>query len=116
MVPREKLITGDENLTLPEAYEILERERIGKLPIVNQNNELISLIARTDLKKARDFPLSSYDTKGQLMVGAAVNTRETAKESVKLLVDAGVDVLVIVSLFFDYSISTFLLGLFEWRQ
>lgn len=69
----------------------------GKLPIVNERNELIALIARTDIKKARDFPLSSYDSRGQLMVGAAVNTRETAKQNVKQLVQAEVDVLVIVS-------------------
>jgi IMP dehydrogenase len=66
------------------------------LPIVNEQDELISLIARTDLKKAREFPRSSYDSKKQLMVGAALNTKETAKETVKELVKAGVDVLVIV--------------------
>lgn len=60
------------------------------------DDRLISLIARTDLKKSRDFPLSSYDAKGQLMVGAAINTRESAKDSVKKLAEAGVDVLVIV--------------------
>lgn len=64
---------------------------------MNEKDELISLIARTDLKKARDFPLSSYDCKGQLMVGAAVNTRETAKTAIEELVKAGVDVIIIVS-------------------
>lgn len=64
---------------------------------MNDRDELVSLIARTDLKKARDFPLSSYDSKGQLRVGAAINTREDAKEQVKLLANAGVDVIVIVS-------------------
>lgn len=96
MVPRDRLIIGKENLTLKEAYTILENEKKGKLPIVNENDELISLIARTDLKKAREFPLSSYDFKNQLMVGAAVNTRETSKKYVEELVKAGVDVLVIV--------------------
>jgi IMP dehydrogenase len=111
MVPRDRLIVGGKNLTLREAYTILEKEKrgknsemnylnnifIGKLPIVNEKDELISLIARTDLKKAREFPRSSYDAKNQLMVGAAINTRETSKEAVKELVKAGVDVLVIVS-------------------
>lgn len=67
------------------------------MPIVDENDELLSLIARTDLKKAREFPLSSYDSKKQLMVGAAINTRESAKAIVDELVEAGVDVLVIVS-------------------
>ncbi|KHN78150.1 Inosine-5'-monophosphate dehydrogenase [Toxocara canis] len=97
MVPRERLITGNEDFTLEHAYTILESEKKGKLPIVNSRDELVALIARTDLKKARDFPCSSYDAKGQLRVGAAISTRESAKEAVKLLADAGVDVLVIVS-------------------
>lgn len=97
MVPRDRLIVGQENLTLKEAYVILEMEKKGKLPIVNSQDELISLIARTDLKKAREFPLSSYDNKKQLMVGAAINTRDTAKETVRELIKAGVDVLVIDS-------------------
>lgn len=99
MVPRDRLIVGKKNLTLKEAYTILENEKKGKLPIVNENDELISLIARTDLKKAREFPLSSYDSKNQLMVGAAINTRETSRKYVEELVKAGVDVLVIVCFF-----------------
>lgn len=77
--------------------------RSGKLPIVNENDELVALIARTDLKKARDFPFSSYDAKKQLMVGAAVNTRETARHNVTELVKAGVDVLVIVRFCFLFD-------------
>lgn len=77
---------------------VQNRSFSGKLPIVNTKDELVSLIARTDLKKARDFPSSSYDSKGQLRVGAAINTHETAKEAVRKLAEAGVDVLVIVSL------------------
>ncbi|CAD5220054.1 unnamed protein product [Bursaphelenchus okinawaensis] len=111
MIPREKLITGNENLTLDQAYEILESEKKGKLPIVNEKDELVALIARTDLKKARDFPLSSYDSKGQLMVGAAINTRETSKEYVNQLVQAGVDVLVIDS---SNGASKFQVELLQW--
>uniref|UniRef100_A0A183DV60 IMP dehydrogenase n=1 Tax=Gongylonema pulchrum TaxID=637853 RepID=A0A183DV60_9BILA len=83
----------------------------GKLPIVNSRDELVSLIARTDLKKARDFPLSSYDSKGQLRVGAAINTREYAKEAVEKLADAGVDVLVIDS---SQGASTYQVNLLKW--
>lgn len=68
------------------------------------------------MKKARDFPLSSYDDKGQLRVGAAVNTRETAVESVKLLVEAGVDVIVIVSNYFYCKNLTCVLGLVKRCQ
>ncbi|MCP9265372.1 IMP dehydrogenase [Dirofilaria immitis] len=71
MVPLDRLITGSEDLNLEHAYEILENEK-----------KMIS---------------SSYDSKGQLRVGAAINTRESAKEAVKKLVAAGTDVLVIDS-------------------
>ncbi|TKR80307.1 hypothetical protein L596_014396 [Steinernema carpocapsae] len=111
MVPRERLIVGNQDFTLKHAYEILEEEKKGKLPIVNEKDELVKLIARTDLKKARDFPLSSYDTKGQLMVGAAINTRETAKENVRLLVQAGVDVLVVDS---SNGASQYQVDLLKW--
>ncbi|KAI6207001.1 hypothetical protein M3Y94_00979600 [Aphelenchoides besseyi] len=111
MVPRDKLTIGTESMNLDKAYEILEEEKKGKLPIVNERDELVSLIARTDLKKARDFPLSSYDSKGQLMVGAAVNTRETAKEAVEKLVKAEVDVLVIDS---SNGASEYQVQLLKW--
>uniref|UniRef100_A0A9J2PSA2 Inosine-5'-monophosphate dehydrogenase n=1 Tax=Ascaris lumbricoides TaxID=6252 RepID=A0A9J2PSA2_ASCLU len=111
MVPRERLITGNEDFTLEHAYTILESEKKGKLPIVNSRDELVALIARTDLKKARDFPWSSYDSKGQLRVGAAISTRESAKESVKLLAEAGVDVLVIDS---SQGASTYQISLLKW--
>ncbi|CAJ0937105.1 unnamed protein product, partial [Mesorhabditis belari] len=97
MVPRDKLMTGHEKIALKEAYEILELEKKGKLPIVDSDDHLVSLIARTDLKKAREFPLSTYDEKGQLRVGAAISTRENSKESVSLLAQAGVDLIVIDS-------------------
>ncbi|VDD94142.1 unnamed protein product [Enterobius vermicularis] len=111
MVPFEKLITGDERFTLEHAYDLLESEKKGKLPIINSDRELVSLIARTDLKKARDFPYASYDAKGQLRVGAAINTREASKEAVKLLAAAGVDVLVIDS---SQGASTFQVDLLRW--
>jgi len=96
MVPRERLIVGGENLTLEEAYDILQKEKKGKLPIVNSNDDLTSLISRTDLKKAREFPLASYDKQNRLMVGAAISTRANT-EDIKALVDSDVDVIVIDS-------------------
>lgn len=57
----------------------------------------MALIARTDTKKNREYPLASKDDKKQLIVGAAVSTHETDKARVDSLVGAGVDFLVIVS-------------------
>eukprot|EP00730_Choanoeca_flexa_P008413 TRINITY_DN12484_c1_g1_i3.p1 TRINITY_DN12484_c1_g1~~TRINITY_DN12484_c1_g1_i3.p1 ORF type:complete len:523 (+),score=173.95 TRINITY_DN12484_c1_g1_i3:91-1659(+) len=97
MTPAERLIVGNTDMSLDDANRVMQDARKGKLPIVNDNFELIALISRSDLKKSREFPEASKDDKGQLLVGAAIGTRDNDRERLRQLVEAGVDVVVLDS-------------------
>ena len=97
MTPRSQLFVAKEGITLKEANAILKSSKKGKLPVVNEKDELVALLSRTDLLKNKDYPYSSKSTGKQLLVGAAVSTKEEDKDRIAALSDAGVDIILIDS-------------------
>jgi len=88
------LITAPVGTTLDEAKEILQRYKVEKLPIVDENFMLKGLITIKDIEKARKYPNSAKDENGRLLVGAAVGVGDENMKRVDALVRAGVDCIV----------------------
>ncbi|GGY85109.1 IMP dehydrogenase [Marinobacter zhanjiangensis] len=95
MTPKDKLVTVREGADLEEVKELLHRNRIEKVLVVNEEFELRGLITVKDIQKAKDYPLACKDDQGRLRVGAAVGTGADTEARVGALVEAGVDVIVV---------------------
>jgi IMP dehydrogenase len=95
VMTREELVTAPVGTTLKEAEEILQRHKIEKLPLVDENNQLKGLITIKDIEKAIQFPNAAKDKHGRLLCGAAVGVSKDTFERAEALVKAGVDCLVI---------------------
>ncbi len=90
-----RLITAREGISLKDAEELLRKNRIEKLPVVDDNYMLKGLITIKDIDRTVMYPHSSKDKQGRLIVGAAVGTAKDTMERVEALVAAGSDLIVI---------------------
>ncbi|ACQ70649.1 MULTISPECIES: IMP dehydrogenase [unclassified Exiguobacterium] len=91
----ENLITAKVGTSLEEAERILHQHRIEKLPLVDENGVLKGLITTKDIEKVEQFPNAAKDKQGRLLVAAAVGVTKDAASRAQVLVEAGVDALVI---------------------
>ena len=91
----ENLITASEGTTLTEAEKTLQKHKIEKLPVVDDNKKLIGLITFRDIIKVKEHPTSCKDFFGRLRVAAAVGITADSLERVTALAEAGVDAVVI---------------------
>ncbi|PGH12459.1 inosine-5'-monophosphate dehydrogenase [Helicocarpus griseus UAMH5409] len=92
------LVTAPSGTTLAEANEVLRSSKKGKLPIVDGEGNLVSLLSRSDLMKNLHYPLASkLPHSKQLICAAAIGTRPEDKERLQKLVDAGLDIVILDS-------------------
>lgn len=95
MTKEDRLVTARVGISAKEAKEILQKHRIEKLPLIDENRKLKGLLTVKDIQKARDYPNAATDSKGRLLVGAAVGVGKDLETRGDLLVKAGVDAITI---------------------
>jgi IMP dehydrogenase len=90
---KDKLVTGPAGTTLEQAKEILQKHKVEKLLLVNDNYELLGLITMRDIDRVQQYPIAARDHRGRLRVGAAVSVHEY--ERIESLINADVDIIVV---------------------
>jgi len=112
MTPREKLIVAKKSKTVAQnnlklAVEILRKNNLDTLPIVDEKNRVVALVTDSDIRKQSQFPLATVDENKRLRVFIAVESRlKLAKERIKKAFEVGVDgILVDASVVFKEQIE-----------
>ena len=92
-----EMVTAKAGCSLEEARDLIKKERVSMIPVVDENDNLQAIVCKKDILATRDYPLATRDPNTQqLRVGAAVHTRNP-EERIDRLVGAGVDIIVIDS-------------------
>ncbi|MCH5307549.1 MAG: IMP dehydrogenase [Prevotella sp.] len=95
VMTHEHLVTTHQQTNLTDAAQILQENKIEKLPVVDKENRLVGLITYKDITKAKDKPMACKDEKGRLRVAAGVGVTIDTLERMQALVNAGADAIVI---------------------
>jgi len=95
MTPRERLVTVQEGASKEEVMKLLHQHRLERLLVIDKHDHLKGLITVKDIQKSSDHPLACKDTDERLRVGAAVGTAQDTQKRVELLVNSGVDLIVV---------------------
>ena len=88
LMTKEKLVTAPEGISLNEAKAILQKHRIEKLPVVGSDGKLKGLITTKDIEKSVAYPLSTKDSQGRLICGAAIGVGENSYERASAIVES----------------------------
>lgn len=95
VMSKDNLVTTDQQTDLAAAAQILQENKIEKLPVVDKDNHLVGLITYKDITKAKDKPMACKDSKGRLRVAAGVGVTADTLDRMQALVNAGADAIVI---------------------
>ena len=109
----ENLQTVSVAMSTEDAVDVLRKAKVGRLPVVDAEGNIVSLMSRTDLLKNRKYPNAVMDKQGRLICAASIGTRPADKERAKMLVAAGVDVIVVDS---SQGDSCFQLDMIRWLK
>ena len=95
VMTKERLITARPGITLEDARKLLHKNRIEKLLVVDEQNNLVGLITVKDIEKSVKYPSACKDDRGRLRVGAAIGVGSDREARTEALINAGADVIVI---------------------
>ena len=95
IMSKDNLVTTHQQTDLIAAAQILQENKIEKLPVVDKDNHLVGLITYKDITKAKDKPMACKDEKGRLRVAAGVGVTADTLDRMQALVDAGADAIII---------------------
>ena len=94
-IMQKKVVTGPAQISLKDAEKLLHENRIEKLPLVDEKGRVAGLVTLKDIMKITQYPKATKDSRGRLIVGAAVGVRDKEMHRVEAALQAGADCIVV---------------------